>query len=147
MFTSDLYVFLDSDVIPQIDAFRNTLASARVDEVTTGLYPSRGSTNYAAGFIKGATFSSLLPSCREARQAEFVHWAGGGLLFVGADVLSRIPYPFFREGVVEWKDERGCERADTIGEDVMFCSAVTTAGFRIRVDYDCVAQHLTADEQ
>jgi hypothetical protein len=142
LLTYRLYVFLDSDVIPPIEPFLAAVNSVREDQMATGLYPSRGSDNFAAGFLKGTTFSALTRASVTSRRHKAVHWAGGGLLFVGGNVLKKVPYPFFREGVMEWKDVSGLERADTIGEDVMFCSAIASTGTPIEVLYDCVAQHL-----
>lgn len=141
----DVYAFLDSDVLPKIDTYLETLYSTKSNEVVTGLYPARGRKEYAVGFTKGALLMSV--SISAASKVSNVEWAGGGLLFVGVDVLRNIGYPYFHEGVASWEDENHVERATIYGEDVMFSLKVGKAGFKIRVEHELVAEHFIEELQ
>lgn len=140
----DVYAFLDSDVLPQVGDYITTLEKMDRTVMYTGLYLIRDAETYAAGFIQGSRITSLTKD--EVMKTQAVEWAGGGLLFVGADVLAKIAYPYFHEGVASWTDVSGVERSVIIGEDVMFCIKVCNSGSLIRVAHNLVAEHLTSKE-
>jgi hypothetical protein len=74
-----------------------------------------------------------------------VDWAGGGLLIVGSDVLRELDNPFFHEGVISWRDTNGLDMSEIIGEDVVFSFKAISAGFRIKVLHNLIAEHLTQE--
>jgi hypothetical protein len=139
----DIYAFLDSDVCPEVDDYLEALYSAKRDELSTGLYQMRGGHNYACGFRSGHRL--LTVPKEEICNHDFVDWAGGGLLIVGADVLKELDNPFFHESVISWRDANGLDRSEIIGEDVVFSFKAVSAGFKIRVLHNLIADHLTRE--
>jgi hypothetical protein len=139
----DIYAFLDSDVCPEVDEYLEALHNARRDELSTGLYQMRGGHNYACGFRSGPRL--LTVPKEEICNYDFVDWAGGGLLIVGSDVLRELDNPFFHEGVISWRDTNGLDMSEIIGEDVVFSFKAISAGFRIKVLHNLIAEHLTQE--
>ncbi len=65
-----------------------------------------------------------------------VDGCGGGFMLVKTPVFNRIPYPWFRYGLLE-KD--GC--AEIIGEDICFSMAVNAANINIFCNFDFPVFH------
>jgi cellulose synthase/poly-beta-1,6-N-acetylglucosamine synthase-like glycosyltransferase len=139
----DIYAFLDSDVCPEADDYLEALHNAKRNEFLTGLYQIRGGHDYACGFRSGPRL--LTVPKEEIQNHEFVDWAGGGLIIVGSDVLKEMDNPFFHEGVISWKDKDGIDRSEIIGEDVVFSFKAISAGFKIKVLHNLIADHLTRE--
>lgn len=136
----DVYAFLDSDVLPDIDVYEEALRTAHADTCVTGAYKIRGEQAYALGFLNLPYIASIkvgqpLP--------ETVDWAAGGLLIIGANVLSTIANPYFHELVISWRDDQGIERSTIVGEDVAFSISLIKAGHKISVNKQLIAKHLT----
>jgi len=139
----DIYCFLDSDVVPKVNEYIAAVESMGESDFATGHYRGRGVKERALGMIVGARFKPL--SLSEVDSHATVDWAGGGLLFITKQALSKVPFPYFHEGIVGWKDDTGRERATIIGEDVVFCIAVRRTGVALRVIPSLSGKHLTGE--
>jgi cellulose synthase/poly-beta-1,6-N-acetylglucosamine synthase-like glycosyltransferase len=135
----DFIAFLDSDVLPDLEIYLRVLDSMTDDGVYTGTYKMRGAETFALGFIKGPDMIAL--NRADIAQTTNVDWTGGGLLFIGRKVFTKIVNPYFHEGVISWTDPQGVARSAIIGEDVMFSMKLTRAGYKINVINDLIAQH------
>lgn len=139
----DVYAFLDSDVLPNVDDYERALKGADRNTCATGAYKIRGEEAYALGFLNLPYIASVKSN---QPLPEVVDWAAGGLLIIGADILSTIPNPYFHELIISWTDDQGVERSTIVGEDVAFSININRAGNKIKVIRDLVADHLTRDE-
>jgi hypothetical protein len=70
-----------------------------------------------------------------------VDWAGAGCLMIPAEVFRRLPFPWFRDRVIEYKDE-----AFTTGEDVGFCVSCHEHGIPIFAMTNNYFEHHTGEE-
>lgn len=62
-----------------------------------------------------------------------VDYAGMGLMIVKKGVFEKMPYPWFRSGIIEW-EENGIQCADIDTDDSRFCFAAKELGYKIHVD-------------
>jgi len=145
MFTDDVYWFIDADTIPRYDDVIHAIDLANRDTFATGLYQIRGSQNYALGSIdmRRNKIESWSKEDVASRDRSTLGWAGGGLLIVGANVLMKIPTPYFHESVVMFADPDGTLRSDIVGEDVTFTNKIIQSGTPLEI-YDFLkADHRT----
>jgi hypothetical protein len=140
----DVYAFLDGDVLPTVKAYLSVLDDADVNTFSTGVYPTRGGKSFAFGEFKGGMLISYRNKIPPT--LDHVGWAGGGLLFVGANVLRSLNYPYFHETVVSWKDDQNIARAAIFGEDVAFCLKARQRGFKLALMHGLIAEHLTEED-
>jgi hypothetical protein len=139
----ELYVFLDGDVLPDLARFLRAIDASDADTFSTGIYEARGGKALALGDFLGPLCVSYK---REGiADRETADWAGGGLLFVGRNVLRNLEFPYFHESVISWRDQQGTDRASIIGEDVSFCMKAQGKNFKLKILHELEAQHLTGD--
>jgi len=142
--TRDVYIFIDSDVLPDKNSFFQQLDVCDADTCVSGLYECRGGGTYAVGTISGPNVTAIKK--KDIRNFSTVDWAGGGLFFVGANHIKRIANPFFTSGVVSWKDDQGVERSEIIGEDVVFSMKLVKSGAAITINHKLKAQHFWEED-
>jgi hypothetical protein len=139
----EVYIFLDGDVLPDLDCFVRAIDEANADTFSTGIYEARGGKALAMGDFLGSLCVSYKQSTVADR--EYAEWAGGGLLLVGRNILREIEFPYFHESVISWQDQSGIERATIVGEDVSFCMKARSHNFKLRILHELEAKHLTGD--
>lgn len=128
------YLFVDSDVGFTPEHLKAILALNC--DVACCPYLRHGSkTVYQVGtFSEPGLIKERFTNDRKGIQV--VDWCGGGFLLVKASVFGRIPYPWFRYGILE-KDGM----AELISEDLCFSMALKAANINIWCNFDFPVYH------
>jgi hypothetical protein len=128
------YLFVDSDIgfTPQ---HLTSLLALKAPVACCPYLRHGSSTDYQVG-----TFSQpgqIKGRCTIAnRGVHPVDWCGGGFLLVESGVFSRIPYPWFRYGILEMDG-----MAEIMGEDICFSMALKKANITILCNFDKPVYH------
>jgi GT2 family glycosyltransferase len=125
--------FLDSDVVPPIDALATLLEHGK--DIVAGVYPAvmEGHAIWSAfKQTKNSQFEPVLPEEQEGLQP--VDGIGMGCCLVARKVFEKLLPPWF----VTKMDKFG-EMIST--EDFSFCISAKKAGFKIYADFDVKCVH------
>lgn len=79
-------------------------------------------------FFTARRNGQVIETAPDASGVEAVDTVGPAVMLMHTDVVTRLPRPWFEHG----RNERG----EDIGEDVMFCRKLRTAGQAIYIDHD-----------
>lgn len=136
--TEDTHLFfIDSDVIPPVDALDTLLAADK--EAISGLYPSEWFDNEDGKLKKrNNVFTEIRPDgdLVEAKKGgiEPILSCGGGCLLLKRSALEKVKAPWFQFHF----NERGLM---DVGEDVDFCKKLKAAGVQLYAHHGVQCQH------
>jgi hypothetical protein len=133
--------FLDSDVIPQPDAFLRLLAHNK--PFISGMYCRRSPPESVPVMLRNGQWITDLPGPGQDPVIE-VDLVGAGLLLISCDFLKQIPPQRPGKPWFDWRvDMRGVLPEDQcLSEDFTLCRHIRQLGYKVLVDTSITARHV-----
>ena len=148
---ADSMLFIDADVVVNADDILRLFALSIGKDITTGIYPRRGSDRKffldyyldengalefdANGLLRirriGTGFMMIQRHVLETMIAKHPEWAYNN------NVTNRVEHAVFDLGIVD---------GEYYGEDYLFCDRATQMGFTVHIDVDISLPHVGQNE-
>ncbi len=129
------YLFIDSDIAFPSDVVR-VMKDAGKDILGLPYRRHENPREFQAGWF-GKTVGNLKQRAPDTETGlKKVDFVGTGMLLVSRRALEKMPYPWFRYGLLE---EDG--NADLVGEDMGFCLLAASHGLDVWCHFDFPVSH------
>lgn len=140
----DYYLSLDADIkfeVPQL----LQLINHNLD-IVGGAYQCRGTDDKAVcGYFHAGTQRVSKEKMRVldiTRGIVEVDWIGSGFTLIKKEVFEKMEYPWYRDMVIPYLNEKNEPCNTWVGEDVGFCIGAKQAGFKVHCDMSCQVVHI-----
>lgn len=141
-FRYDYLLWVDDDTMIPETAVEQLLSAQ--SPIASGLYFMRKQPYLPVAYLK--TSDPAFPerywnlTSYPKNQTIEVDAVGMGCCLVAREVYERVPKPWFRWQTVDGKPDEYDHRA--LGEDMYFCAAAQSHGYRVMLVTGCVCQHI-----